>query len=157
MPVIHVTGESLFVVVVIFGFFSWGSVVRVVRSEVRAAAAASSVEAAQNLGSRHPRIRRRHVRPTVSNSVVTALVHHVPLRLLTEAGSAFLGFESADVESSGRIVARGLVQEQARRPTFHEKPWVATVAALPLAVIVAAFKLVGDALRDAEDPRALDR
>ena len=37
MPVNPVTGESLFVVVVIFGFFSWGSVVRVVRSEVRAA------------------------------------------------------------------------------------------------------------------------
>lgn len=157
MLVLPATGESLFVVVVIFGFFSWGSVARIVRSEVTAAAAAPYVEAAENLGTRRPRILRRHVLPNVSNSVVTALAHHVPLLLLTEAGIAFLGFESADVESFGRIIARGLVQEQARTPTFPEKWWVATFAALSLAAIVAAFKLVGDALRDAEDPRALDR
>jgi ABC-type dipeptide/oligopeptide/nickel transport system permease subunit len=59
--------------------------------------------------------------------------------------------------SVARIVARGPVQEQANTPIFVEKWWIATFAALSLAAIVAAFEHVGDALRDAEDPRALDR
>jgi ABC-type dipeptide/oligopeptide/nickel transport system permease subunit len=59
--------------------------------------------------------------------------------------------------SVARIVARGPVQEQTRTPTFPEKWWIATGAALSLAAIVAAFEPVGDAFPDAEDPRALDR
>ena len=156
MLVLPMTGESLFVVVVLFGFFSWGGVARVVRSEVQAVTDAPYVQAAQGLGRRRLSILRNHVLPNVSNSVVTSLTHHVPLLLVTEAGIAFLGFESADVESFGRIIARGLAQEQARTPTFPEKWWIATSAAIALALIVASFKLVGDAVRDAEDPRTAD-
>lgn len=149
-----ITGESLFVIIILFGFLSWGGIARQVRSEVRQRRQSELVTAARSAGGSDFHIIRVHILPNVSNTIVTSITQQIPLFLLTEAGIAFLGFESADVRSLGKMIARGITTEAPATPGFPEKWWVATISAVTLAFVVLGFELVGDALRDAADPRA---
>lgn len=151
-----ITGESLFVIVVLFGFLGWSGVARQVRSDVRRRRESDLVTAAESVGGSDLHVVRTHVLPNVSSTVITATAQQIPLFLLTEAGIAFLGFESADVQSLGRLIARGVTVEAPATPGFAQKWWVATAGAVALALVVLAFQLVGDAVRDAADPRTLD-
>lgn len=151
-----ITGESLFVIIVLFGFLGWGGIARRVRSDVRQRRQSELVTAAKSAGGSDLHIVRVHVLPNVSNTIVAAMTQQIPVFLLTEAGIAFLGFESADVRSLGKLIARGVTVEAPATPGFPEKWWVATIAAVTLALVVVAFELVGDALRDAADPRTGD-
>lgn len=142
--------RSIWLLVVAFGIFSWGTVARLVRSEARQRATASYVQAARGMGAGDLHVARRHLLPNVSNTVVTAMAHLVPLLVLTEAGIAYLGFGDIDADSWGRLIFYGL------NPDFSpvwEQWWVAPPAVIALAAFVVSSKLVGDALRDALDPR----
>ncbi|MFB6155962.1 MAG: ABC transporter permease [Haloferacaceae archaeon] len=153
MLVVFFTGESLALIILLFGFLSWGGAARIVRSEVLQRREEEYVEASIGLGADDGHLIRRHILPGASNTIVAVLAQQIPMLLLTEAGLAFLGFEDVDVQSLGAVVARGLAQESYNAPPFTEKYWVATFAAVLLAVYVLSFKLLGDALRDVSDPR----
>jgi peptide/nickel transport system permease protein len=150
LVLVSVFTRSIWLLVVSFGVFSWGTVARLVRNEARQRATDGYVLAAKGMGASGPDVVRRHLLPNVSNTVVTALAHLVPVLILTEAGIAFLGYGSADADSWGRIIFYGLEPEYA--PVW-EMWWVATPAVVALAGLVVSCKLVGDALRDALDPR----
>lgn len=143
--------RNIWLLVVAFGVFSWGTVARLVRSEARQRAAASYVLAARGMGAGGLYIARRHLLPNVSNTVVTAMAHLVPLLVLTETGITYLGFGDIDADSWGRMLYHGLHPDYT--PVW-EQWWVATPAMVALAAFVVSSKLVGDALRDALDPRA---
>jgi peptide/nickel transport system permease protein len=99
----------------------------------------------------------------VTNTVVPAVFHLVPVLILTEAGIAFLGFEDAQATSWGATIAGGIGQtasEGSPADRFQDLMitpldvwWISTVPALVLALTLLAFKLAGDGLRDALDPR----
>lgn len=150
--VIFLWGESLLLIVVLFGFFGWGTVARKVHSEVRTVRAAEYVESGRSLGGTDGHVVRTHVLPNVSNTLAVATFQQIPAFLLAEAGIAFLGFEKFDLHSFGNVIAYGL-EQVLRGPTFVEKWWVAVLPAVVFALAVLSFKVVGDALRDALDPR----
>lgn len=142
--------RSIWLLVVAFGVFSWGTVARLVRSETRQRTAAGYVRAARGMGAGDLHIARRHLLPNVSNTVVTAMAHLVPILVLTEAGIAYLGFGDIDADSWGRLVFYGLDPDFS--PVWVQW-WVAPPGVVALAAMVLSSKLVGDALRDALDPR----
>jgi peptide/nickel transport system permease protein len=152
--VLFFVGESLFLIIILFGFLGWGGTARLVRSEVRQKRKDEFVTAAENLGGTPAHVLFKHVLPNVSNTVLLSLTHLIPVLLLTEVGIAYLGFESFDLQSFGNIIARGISQEEMLgAPTFQQKWWVGTLPAVVLSAIIASFKLIGDVLRDAMDPR----
>lgn len=142
--------KSLFMLVVIFGLFSWGGIARVVRSEVLQRRSAEYVVAAESLGGTRSYVIRRHLIPNVSHGIVMAVAQTIPLLLITEAAIAYLDLGDADMISWGTVVANGI---GGSRAAFMNQWWVSTAGALSLAVTVLMFKLVGDALRDVLDPR----
>lgn len=150
LVLVSVLSRSIWLLVVAFGVFSWGTVARLVRSEARQRAATSYVEAARMMGAGDLHVARRHLLPNVSNTVVTAMAHLVPLLVLTEAGIAYLGFGDIDADSWGRLIWYGL---QADFSPIWVQWWVAPPGVVALALFVVSSKLVGDALRDALDPR----
>ncbi len=150
LVLVSIFSRSIWLLVVAFGVFSWGTVARLVRSEARQRAAASYVQAARGMGASDRHVARRHLLPNVSNTVVTAMAHLVPLLVLTEAGIAYLGFGDIDADSWGRLVFYGL---NADYSPVWEQWWVAPPAVVALAAMVVSSKLVGDALRDVLDPR----
>lgn len=143
---VYIYGGDLFMLIVILGITGWGGVCRLVRSEALQRTEEEYIEAAQAAGAKWLYIVRRHLIPNVSNTVITAATLAIPFLILTEAVLAFLGFGDPDVWSWGRIIARG-------RDHQRSAWWVATLPGLFLFATVLAFNFLGDALRDAIDPR----
>lgn len=147
---ILIVEKSLFMLVVIFGLFSWGGIARVVRSEVLQRRSAGYVVAAETLGGTRGYVVRRHLLPNVSHAIVMAVAQTIPLLLITEAAVAYLDLGDADLVSWGGIIAAGLSYSL---DVFVDRWWVSTGGVLALAGSVVAFKLIGDALRTVLDPR----
>lgn len=140
-------GDSMFVLIVAFGLLSWGGIARIVRSEALQCREEGYVLVARSIGAPPNYIIRRHLLPNVTNTVVPATFHLLAVLVLTEAGLSFLGF-NATFNSWGMTISEGL---------YYGPPmtvwWTSTFPAIALVSTVAAFKLLGDGLRDVLDPR----
>jgi peptide/nickel transport system permease protein len=147
-----VVEKSLFMLLLVFGIFSWGGVARVVRSETRQRRAAEYVLAGRSAGGTRPYLLRRHLLPNVSHGVVTALAHQIPLLLVTEAAIAYLDLNAVDQPSWGEFVAHGIDTAGTTVP-ITGRWWSSLFPVCALAGTVLATKLLGDALRDVLDPR----
>ncbi|MFT4884008.1 MAG: peptide/nickel transport system permease protein [Natronomonas sp.] len=139
--------NSMFVFLVAFGLLSWGGIARVVRSETLQRREEGYVLSARAVGAPDRYVLRRHLLPNVTNTAVPAAFHLVAVIVLTEAGLSFLGF-NVSFQSWGMTVAEGLFNGP-RTVVW----WNSTFPAIALALTVGAFKVVGDGLRDALDPR----
>lgn len=150
---------SLLLLVAAFGLLSWGGIARLVRSEVLQRRENGHVRVARSLGAPEWYIARRHIVPNITNTVLPATFQLLALLVLFEAGIAFLGFHEIEVYSWGGIISESVNAEtpswmQSRAPhPAYEIWWVSTLPALALTLTMFSFKLVGDGLRDALDPR----
>lgn len=147
---LYLYGGTLFLLVVIFGLTSWGSTARVVRSEALQRREEGYVRAAESAGADRWWILREHIVPNVSTTVVTNATLLVPSFILFEAAFSFLGLGDPAVPSWGQVIAAG-------RSDVATAWWVSTVPGVFLFTTVLALNFVGDALRDALDPRTEGR
>ncbi|WP_245998579.1 ABC transporter permease [Halalkalicoccus subterraneus] len=150
---------SLLLLLATFGLLSWGGIARLVRSEVLQRREDGHVLVARSLGASRLYIAKRHILPNVTNTLVPAIFHLFAMLVLIEAGIAFLGFHDLELYSWGSTISEsinaavpGYVQSRADEPAYMIW-WVSTLPALALTMTVFSFKLVGDCLRDALDPR----
>lgn len=143
-------GRSLFLMVVAFGLFGWGGVARMVRSEALQRREEAYTRAALAAGAGPLYVVRRHILSNVSSTVVTAATLEVPVLVLTEAALSFLELGDMTLVSWGRVVAGGL---ETRWTVFPDGWWISLAPVLALGVTVLSLSVVGDALRDATDPR----
>jgi peptide/nickel transport system permease protein len=137
---------SLFLLVVLFGTFGWEGTARLVRSEALQRTEEEYVSAAESAGASDSYIIRRHILPNVSNTIITNATLIIPGFLILEAGLSFLGLTDPSVQSWGKIIADG-------RGDLSQAWWIATIPGVFLFFTVLAFNFLGDALRDALDPR----
>ncbi len=144
--IVYLIGGSLFVMILVFGLLGWGGIARIVRSEALQRREEEYVLAAKNAGAGSLWTMRRHLLPNVSNSVITAATLVIPGLILAEAALAFLGLGDPRIPSWGETIASG-------RGDLDRAWWIATIPGLFLFVTILAFNFVGDALRDALDPR----
>ncbi|MFB6080082.1 MAG: ABC transporter permease [Haloferacaceae archaeon] len=143
---VYLYGASLLLVIGLYGLFGWEGTARLVRSEALQRTESTYVRAAEAAGASRWWIVRRHLIPNVSSTVITAATLSIPVFILGEASLSFLGFSDPDVFSWGRTIAAG-------RSDLPTAPWISTVPGIFLFLTVLAFNFVGDALRDAIDPR----
>jgi peptide/nickel transport system permease protein len=143
---IYLYGSSLLLIIVLYGLFGWEGTARLVRSEALQRGEEAYVRAAEAAGASRWWTIRRHLIPNVSSTVITAATLSIPVFILGEASLSFLGFGDPDVFSWGRTINAG-------RSDLPSAPWISTIPGLFLFLTVLAFNFVGDALRDAIDPR----
>lgn len=143
---VYLFGGDLFMIILILGLTTWTARSRLVRSEALQRREEQYIDAAENFGGSERWIITKHLVPNVSNTVITAATLAIPYLILYEAVLAFLGFGDPDVWSWGRIISEG-------RADLQNAPWVATIPGIFLFLTVLAFNFMGDALRDALDPR----
>ncbi|MFB6283050.1 MAG: ABC transporter permease [Halobacteria archaeon] len=146
--VIYILGGNtpLFLLILVLGFLNWGGIARLVRSEALQRRTEEYVTSSKAEGASDFHVIRRHIVPNVSNTVITAATLAIPGFILTEATLSFLGFGDPTVASWGRTIANG-------RSHLTQAPWISTVPGLFLFGTILAFNFLGDALRDALDPR----
>lgn len=137
---------SLFLLILIFGFFGWGSAARIIRAEALQRVEEPYIMAAKNSGTSTFWIIRKHVLPNVSNSIITAATLTIPVLILAEASFAFIGLGDPTVYSWGQMIADG-------RNNLQRAWWISTFPGVFLFLTILAFNFLGDALRDALDPR----
>ncbi|WP_246999152.1 ABC transporter permease [Halosolutus gelatinilyticus] len=142
----YTVGGSLFVLILIFGLFGWGSSARIMRSEALQRREEPYMKAAKNAGASSRWTIRRHLLPNISNSLITAATLTIPTIILSEAAIAFLGLGDPTVPSWGRLIADG-------RDQLSTAWWISTIPGIFLFFTILAFNFLGDALRDALDPR----
>ncbi|SDQ28165.1 ABC transporter permease [Natronobacterium texcoconense] len=144
--VVYLYGGDLFTIIIILGLTTWTATSRLVRSEALQRTEEQYIDAAKNVGASERWIITRHLIPNVSNTIITAATLAIPSLILYEAVLAFLGFGDPNVWSWGRVISEG-------RGDLQNAWWVATFPGVVLFLTVLAFNFLGDALRDALDPR----
>jgi ABC-type dipeptide/oligopeptide/nickel transport system permease subunit len=141
---------SLPVVFLTIGLVGWAGVARLVRGQVLVVRELEYVQAQRALGARDHRIITRHVLPAVIAPVVIACTLGVAGAIMAEASLSFLGLGvQPPTPSWGAMIADGRDLSQLR-----SSPWTSLFPGLAIGMTVLGFNLLGDALRDALDPRA---
>jgi peptide/nickel transport system permease protein len=121
---------------------------RLVRSVVLGAREEEYVQAARALGARDGRLMWRHVAPNAIGPIVVQATLGIGFAILAIAGLSFLGLGvQPPVSDWGEMLARG-------RRYLPDATWLMIFPGLAVSLTVLGFNLLGDALRDALDPKA---
>ena len=143
-------GNSARVIFLIFflSFFGWPGFSRLVRSQVLSLRERDFVTAAQAMGATRRRIIFKELIPNLWAPVIVVVSLSLPGYLAAEAVFSFLG-----IGIQPPATTWGILLDNARRfVTVYPNFFLITAGSLVL--VVLAFNLVGDALRDALDPRS---
>ena len=141
---------SLTVVFLTIGLVGWAAMARLVRGQVLVVRELEYVQAMRALGAHNRRIIMRHVLPAVVAPVLIAATLGVAGAIMAEASLSFLGLGvQPPTPSWGAMIADGRDLSQLRGA-----PWTSLFPGIAIGLTVLGFNLLGDALRDAIDPRA---
>ena len=140
---------SLGVVFLTIGIVGWAGMARLVRGQVLVVRQLEFVQASKALGARDTRVVLQHVLPSVVAPVLIAATLGVAGAIMAEAALSFLGLGvPPPAPSWGSMIADGRDLNQLRNA-----PWTSLAPGLAIGAAVLGFNLLGDALRDALDPR----
>ena len=138
---------SVLVIILVLGLTQWPGTTRIVRGEALSLREREFIQAARALGFGRTRIILRHLIPNLLAPVIVTATLGIGNTIVLEAGLSFLGLgPPPPMPTWGGMVAAG-------GETLIEAWWVATFPGLTIVLVVLAFNLVGDGLRDALDPR----
>src|SRR5438876_580603 len=143
-----VNQKGVLTVILVLGLTGWTGIFRLVRAEYMKHKVREYVMAADAIGASAARRMYVHILPNVSHVVLVQLSLHVVLFIKSEVILTFLGFGvGVDTVSWGSMLA------EAGSELLLGKWWQLTAATIAMALLVTAFSLFTDALRDALDPR----
>ncbi|MBA4493731.1 ABC transporter permease [Paenactinomyces guangxiensis] len=125
----------------------WVPMARIVRAQMMKLKTQEYVLASRTLGASHQRIIIKHMIPNVMGPIIIAVTFAVPSAIFFEAFLSFIGLGLRPPEASlGVLVNEG-------KDVLQIFPYQLFWPALVLSLIMLAFNLVGDGLRDALDPK----
>jgi peptide/nickel transport system permease protein len=141
-------GRGIGIIFLAVGLTMWVDVARVVRGQVLALRDLPFVEAAQSMGFGAGRIIFRHILPNLMGPVLVVAAGNFATAVLVESGLSYLGFGVQPPAPSW-----GSMLNENYGYALGGKPLMALAPALAIAIMVLAFNLVGNGLRDALDVR----
>ncbi len=151
IAIVSLWGASLWTVLVAITIPEVPRVVRLVRSLVLSAREEPYVEAAIAAGSSTFLIMRRHLVPNTIAPLIIQGTYICASAILTEAILSFLGAGiNPETPSWGNIMAEGRIY-------FQINPGIVLFPGLVVSVVILSINLLGDAVRDALDPRMAKR
>ena len=149
ISVIAVAGPSLTVLVVVLAIGAWVGHARIVRGMVLSLREREYVQAARALGAGGARIALRHLLPNVASVVLVVATFDVGRIIILESTLSFLGLGvQPPTPSWGSDLRDAAVY-------IRRAWWTATFPGLAIMIVVLGVNLLGDALRDALDPRTV--
>jgi oligopeptide transport system permease protein len=146
-----IRGSGALQVSTVLILFGWPDLTRLVRSSVLIGKERGFVRAARALGASDAHLLRRHILPNGISPVIVYASYAVGAAIAGEAGLTFLG-----VGLRLPSISWGL-QIAIAQARFQEHPHLLFFPALLLCLLVGAFVLLGETLRDALDPKAFGR
>ena len=145
--VMAILGPSIFNVMLVLGVVSWPLYARLVRAQVMALKSEDFVKAASALGCSDARIMFRHILPNVLTPVIVSATLGIPGAILSSASLGFLGFGVQPPTPEW-----GAMVSEAKDFILLNSNMIIWPG-MCIFLVVLSFNFVGDALRDALDPR----
>jgi peptide/nickel transport system permease protein len=140
-------GAGLRTIVIAITVIIWARFARVVRGEVLSVKTRDFVALARVHGCSHLRIMAIHIVPNVLNTFMVLLTLHIGFVIIVEASLSFLGAGiPPPTPAWGSMIAEG-------RDFVTSAWWVSFLPGLAILLVVLAFNLLGDWLRDTLDPK----
>jgi len=151
LTVIAILPASIYNIMIVIGLTSWMVSARLVRAEFLSLREQDFVAAARALGVGNFRIIFRHMMPNAMGPVLVSATIGIAYAILTEAGLSFLGFGVPPPHATwGNILSDG-------RRFIFDAPWLTFTPGIAILVVVLAFNLFGEGLRDVLNPRLRER
>ena len=147
LTVVALLPPSIYNIMIVIGLTSWEGTARFVRAEFLTLREQDFVVAAQALGLPERRIIFRHMVPNAIAPVLVSATIGVASAILTESALSFLGFGVQPPYATwGNILADG-------KDFIFDAPWLFFIPGVAILVVVLAFNLVGEGLREALNPK----
>ncbi len=141
------TESGMLAVYLGIGLTGWVDLCRVVRAETMKLREMQYIQAAKTLGAGDFRIVFHHILPNLSHLVIVYFTMRFAFAVMTEVVVSYLGFGAQSDPSWGIMISEG--QQDLWRGIW----WEVGTATFFMFVLVLALNLLGDALRDATDPK----
>ncbi|MFP4391842.1 MAG: ABC transporter permease [Desulfohalobiaceae bacterium] len=147
LTVIALLPASIYNIMIVIGLTSWMGTARFVRAEFLSLREQDFVLAARALGVSNVRIILQHMLPNALAPVFVSATIGIATAILTEAGLSFLGFGVPPPQATwGNILSEG-------KRFIFDAPWLTLIPGISILIIVLAFNLFGEGLRDALNPK----
>ena len=144
---LSLVGPGLISIFITFSLLYWVGMARIVRGQVLMLKEQEFVTAARALGGSNARIIRRHLIPNTIGTIVVTTSLQIPSAIFTESFLSFLGLGvAAPMPSLGSLAASAI-------GGITSYTYRLVAPALTISIVILAFNLFGDGLRDALDPR----
>ncbi len=151
LTVVALLPASIYNIMIVIGLTSWMGATRFVRAEFLSLRELDFVDAARALGVGNARIIFRHMMPNAIAPVLVSATIGIATAILTEAGLSFLGFGVPPPHATwGNILSDG-------QGYIFDAPWLTWIPGIAILIVVLAFNLFGEGLRDVLNPKLRDR
>lgn len=147
------SAQRFLLIILITSFIRWAGLARVIRGEVLSIKEREFVQAARAMGGRSLYIILRHVLPQTATYIIIAATLSIPDFIVAESVLSLIGLGIQQPDPSwGNMLSLAT-----NASVLVLQPWLIWSPAILIILTVLAFNLLGDGLRDALDPRSLER
>lgn len=143
-----VLGKGFWQIFIAVGLTMWVGVARLVRGQVLSIREQDFVQAARAIGATDSRILIKHILPNIRGPLLVMAAANFATAILLEAGLSFLGIGVQPPQPSW-----GLMMRENYTYLLTGQPILAIIPGIAIMLLVLAFYLVGNGLRDATDAR----
>ncbi len=139
---------AIFMLILVIGLAEWPQYARTVRASVLGERSKAYVDAARALGFSNRRIMFRHILPNTLSPILVISTVQVANAVISEAALSFLGLGMPVTKPSlGSLIRSGF------EFIFSGSWWITIIPAIFLVILILAFNLMGDWLRDTLNPK----
>jgi peptide/nickel transport system permease protein len=147
------SSQRFLLIIVITSFISWAGLARVIRGQVLSIKEREFVQAARAMGAKPLYIIVRHVIPQTATYLIISATLAIPSFIVSESVLSLIGLGIQPPDPSWG----NLLSIATNTSILIFQPWLIWPPALLIILTVLSFNLLGDGLRDALDPRNLQR
>lgn len=147
LAIVSVLGGSLTNVIIAVSIFSVPAFARIVRGSTLSVRKLEYIDAMRALGASNIRIIFKHILPNVMSPIIVQVTLRIATAILTASGLSFLGLGAQPPEPEwGAMLNDG-------RTYMNSAPHIILFPGIMIVIVVLAFNIFGDGLRDALDPK----
>ncbi|MEK5186469.1 nickel transporter permease [Solibacillus sp. FSL R5-0691] len=147
LAIVSVLGGSLINVIIAVGIFSIPAFARIVRGSTLQVKKLEYIDAVKALGASDIRIIFKHILPNIMSPIIVQATMRIATAILTASGLAFLGLGAQPPAAEwGAMLSDG-------RAFMHNAGHMVLIPGMMIVIVVLAFNIFGDGLRDALDPK----
>ena len=147
IALIFVLGPGIFNLFIALGLLSWANIARMIRGQVMQLKKKEYIEACIINGGSSFRVIMKHLLPNCISTMIVLITLGIPSAIINEAALSFLGLGIQAPDSSwGSMISLS-------QPYIRSNPTYSIIPGIAIIIVVLSFNIVGDALRDALDPK----